>query len=99
MITDGIYVNDVCFQQGASACHTSHATINLLRLMFDGHLISRNITNWPPRSSDLTPFDYFLCGAVKEKHYADKPETIEHLKANIRNAIAEIRCTKIRPIK
>ena len=49
--------------------------------------------------------DYFLWGAVKEKCFADKLETIEHLKANIRDAITEIRhhhskkCTKIGPIK
>ena len=41
----------------------------------------------------------FLSGAVKEKYYADMPKTIEHLKANIHNAIAEIRCTKISPIE
>lgn len=98
MITDffvpalhGIDVNDVWFQQDGATCHTSHATIDLLRQTFDGRLISRNgDVNWPPRSCDLTPLDYFLWGAVKDKCYADKPETIEHLKANIRDAIAEI---------
>ena len=30
----------------------------------------------------------------KEKFYAVKSETIEHLKANIRDAIAEIRSTE-----
>ena len=29
-------------------------------------------------------------GRVKEIYYADKPVTIEHLKVNIRDAIAEI---------
>ena len=39
---------------------------------------------------DLTPFDYYLWGAVKDKCYADKPETIDALKDNIREAIGEI---------
>lgn len=88
----GIDVNDVWFQQDGATCHTSHATIDLLRQTFDDRLISRNgDVNWPARSCDLTPMDYFLWGAVKDKCYADKPETIENLKANIRDAIAEIR--------
>ena len=39
---------------------------------------------------DLTPLDYYLWGAVKDKCYADKPETIDTLKDNIREAIGEI---------
>ena len=35
------------------------------------------------------PLDY-LCGAVKDKCYADKPETIDALKDNIREAIGDI---------
>ena len=42
---------------------------------------------WPPRSCDLTLLDYYLWGAVKDKCYADKPETIYALKDNIREAI------------
>ena len=43
-----------------------------------------------PRSCDLTPLDYHLWGAVKDKCYADKSETINALKDNIRDAIGEI---------
>ena len=42
----------------------------------------------------LTPLDYSLWGAVEDKCYADKPETIDALKYNIREAIVEIRCTQ-----
>ena len=45
---------------------------------------------WPSWSCDLTPLDYYLWGAVKDKCYADKPETIDALKDNIREAIGEI---------
>ena len=50
---------------------------------------------WPPRSCDLTPLDYYLWCAVKDKCYVDKPETIEALKNNIREAITEIQLHKI----
>ena len=45
---------------------------------------------WLPRRCDLIPFDYYLWGAVKDKCYADKPETIDALKDNIREPIGEI---------
>ena len=38
----------------------------------------------------MTPLDYYLWGAIKDKCYADKPETIDALKDNIREAISEI---------
>ena len=45
---------------------------------------------WPPQSYDLTQLDYYLWGAVKDKFYADKPETIDALKDNICEAIGKI---------
>ena len=38
----------------------------------------------------MTPLVYYLWGAVKDKCYADKSETIDALKDNIREAIGEI---------
>ena len=38
----------------------------------------------------MTPLDYYLWSVVKNKCYAYKPETIEALKDNIREAIGEI---------
>ena len=38
----------------------------------------------------MTPLDYYLWGAVKDKCYADNPKTIDALKDNIREAIVEI---------
>ena len=66
------------------------ATLDVLRPVFEDHIISRSAdVVWPPRSCDLTPLDYYLWGAVKDKCYADKPETIDALKDNIREAINE----------
>ena len=38
----------------------------------------------------MTPLDYYLWGIVKDKCYGDKPETIDALKNNIREAVDEI---------
>ncbi|GFX52513.1 uncharacterized protein TNCV_4325291 [Trichonephila clavipes] len=72
--------------------HFARATIDLLKDTLGDRLISRfGPVNWPPRSCDLTPLDYFLCGYVKSLVYADKPQTLDHLEDNIRHVIADIR--------
>ena len=43
----------------------------------------------------MTPLDYYLWGAVKNKYYADKAETIDALRHNIREAIDEIQLRTI----
>ncbi|GFW69634.1 putative DD41D transposase [Trichonephila clavipes] len=83
---------DCLFQQDGATCHTARATIDLLKDTFGDRLISRfGPVNWPPRSCDLTPLDYFLWGYVKSLVYADKPQTLDHLEDNIRRVIADIR--------
>ncbi|KZC03798.1 hypothetical protein WN55_04255 [Dufourea novaeangliae] len=65
--------------------------MNLLQMKFPDRIISRNFAvNWPPRSCDLMPLDYFLWGYVKDQVYADNPQSIEALKTNIRRVIGEI---------
>ena len=63
----------------------------LLQEIFSGRVIScRGNVYWPPRSCDLTPLDVFLWGYAKDRVYADKPSTLEYLKTNIRQVMAEI---------
>ncbi|KOC62693.1 hypothetical protein WH47_05252 [Habropoda laboriosa] len=58
--------------------------------MFNGRVISRGgDINWPPRSCDLTPLDFFLRGFLKSKVYANNPKTIDELKNNITASINE----------
>ncbi|GFX86247.1 putative transposable element [Trichonephila clavipes] len=85
-------VQELWFQQDGATCLTDRATIDLLKDTFGDRLISRfGPVNWPPRSCDLTPLDYFLWGYVKSLVYADKPQTLDHLEDNIRRVIADIR--------
>ena len=74
-------IGNIWFQQDGAMCHTAEASLDVLRPIFEYRIISRRAdVVWPPRSCDLTPFDYY-------KFYADKPETIDALKDNIREAI------------
>ncbi|GFW86940.1 cytochrome P450 4V2 [Trichonephila clavipes] len=78
--------------EGHNVTVNARATIDLLKGTFGGRLISRfGPVNWPPRSCDLTPLDYFLWGYAKSLVYADKPQTLDHLEDNIRLVIADIR--------
>ena len=77
-------------------CHTAEITHDVLRPVFEDRIISRRAdVVWPSRSWDLTALDYYFWGAVKDKCYADKPETINALQNNIREAVGEIQLHKI----
>ena len=53
---------DFWFQQDGTTCHTSRETIALLNEKFPQKIISlRGNQEWPARSCDLTPCDFF-CG-------------------------------------
>jgi len=84
-------VSDVYFQQDGATCHTTRNNITFLRSKFPQRVISQNADfNWPPRSCDLTPLNFFLWGFLKSRVYANKPQTINDLKNNIQVAIREI---------
>ena len=56
-----------------------------------GHWIGRRGTfEFPPRSPDLTPLDFYLWGTLKNVVYHKKPATLGDLRAEIRAACAAI---------
>jgi len=61
------------------------------REMFPGRLISlRGAVGWPARSPDLSPYDFFLWGYLKEKVFKHRPRSLEDLKERIRQEIDAI---------
>ncbi|XP_050310807.1 uncharacterized protein LOC126746540 [Anthonomus grandis grandis] len=88
---DDMDLTDIWFQQDGATCHTARATLDLLHEKFNGFIISRGgDVHWPPRSCDKTPLDFFLWGYVKSQVYADKPETIAALRANIIRVLGQV---------
>ena len=84
-------VGNIWFQQEGATCYTADATLDGLPPVFKDFIISRRAdVVWPSQSCDLTPLDYYLWRGVKDKYYTDKPETIDALKYNMREAIGEI---------
>ena len=77
-------IHNIWFQQEGATCHTAEATLDVLHSVFEDRIISCRVNVvWPPRSYDLTPLDYYLWGAVKDKCYADKPNIIDALEGEI----------------
>ena len=85
-------IGNIWFQQDGATCHIAEATLDVMRPVFEDHIISRRAdVVLPPRSCNLTPLDYYLWCAGKDKCCADKPETMNALKDNIREAIGKIK--------
>jgi hypothetical protein len=62
--------------------------MKLLNEIFGERVISRNL--WPPRSPDVTPPDFSLCGAAKFAVYRIRPHTLIELKTAITAFIGNI---------
>jgi len=56
---------------------------------FLGRWLGRRGHQWPARSPDLTPCDFFLWSWAKEEVYRAKPRTMEQLD-RIRNVITNV---------
>lgn len=79
------------FQHDGAPAHNAQIVSNYLLEKFPNWIGNRGPIAWPPRSPDLTPLDFFLWGTIKDKVYKEKPHSVDHLKTNIRAAVAEIR--------
>ena len=78
------------FQQDGATAHTANESMTIVRNMFPGHLIYRfGDVPWPPRSPDLSTFDFFSLG-VFEIVCLHKPRTLNDLKEAIRQEIRPI---------
>ncbi|CAI6373586.1 unnamed protein product [Macrosiphum euphorbiae] len=83
-ILDDMDTEEMWFQKDGTTCRISGTTISLLCEQFDGRLISiRGNQQWPPRSCDLTPCDFFLWGYIKSLVYANKRRTLLDLKQEV----------------
>ncbi|KDR18551.1 hypothetical protein L798_07370 [Zootermopsis nevadensis] len=68
----------VWFQQDGTTSHMARISMQTVREMFPGRVISRyGDVAWPPRSPDLSPCDYFLWGYLKYNFYENRPHTID----------------------
>ena len=83
---------DFTFQQDGASPHYSNVARNYLNENLEGRWIGRRgAIEWPARSPDLTPLDFFLWGFLKHKVYGEKILNIQHLKEVITRHIEELK--------
>ena len=64
-------IGNIWFHYDVATCYIVEATLNVLLPVFEDRIIShRADAVWPSRNCVLTPLDYYLWGAVKDKYYA-----------------------------
>ena len=79
------------FQHDGAPAHYGNVARKWLTDTFGNRWIGRRGgLEWPPRSPDLTPPDFFLWGVIKEAVYSTKPRSLEELKERITNTFLSI---------
>ncbi|PSN58080.1 hypothetical protein C0J52_06513 [Blattella germanica] len=79
-------INDVIFMQDGAPPHFA----NVVRAWLDEMFPGRVPHEWPARSLDLTPCDFFLWGWAKDEVYRTKPHILEQLEARIQYVITRL---------
>lgn len=85
---------DMWFMQDGAPPHFSLNVRNHLNEQYPHKWIGRGNdapVNWPPRSPDLTPMDYFLWGHLKSTVFREPVENEEQLWQRIQDAINNLR--------
>ena len=85
--------------QDGAPCHAAGKNMRYLDSLFADRLVSRKSIrgrDWPARSPDLNPCDFFLWGYLKSKVYTPKPANLDQLEQNIINEINAIPPAMIR---
>ena len=82
---------EIYFQQdGAPPHYHRDARAHLDAAFLDTWIGRRGAIEYPARSPDLTPMDFFLWGYFKDKVYRTKPRTIDALKMEIERQCRDI---------
>jgi len=83
--------DDLFFQQDGAPPHYALRVRDYLNEVFPQRWFGRRGSiEWPPRSPDLTPMDFFFWGVVKNKVYEKNPKTVHELTDYIHDAFREI---------
>ena len=91
-------IRRVWFLQDGAGPHRSRQVHDRLQELFPGRVIGLgHRVEWPPRSPDLTPLDYFLWGYLKSKVYTASapPRNLQVLERRIKAAVTGLRRTRI----
>ncbi|GBM37339.1 hypothetical protein AVEN_40287-1 [Araneus ventricosus] len=84
-------LRNVWFQPDGAPPHKVSSVQQYIRNTFQQQVIGYgDYVEWPPRSPDLNPLDFFLCGYVKQQVYVTPPPTLQDLRNRITDACASV---------
>jgi hypothetical protein len=79
------------FQQDGAGPHREKHVIRWLNRKFPDRWIGKGgPLEWPARSPDLTPCDFWLWGSLREKVYAQHPSNLQELQEKILHECGQI---------
>lgn len=91
-LTDNDDEESLVFQQDGAPAHYANVVRNALNEKLAGRWIGRRGSiEWPARSPDLSPLDFFLWGYLKNKVYGNKLHNLGELKSVITNEIEKLK--------
>ena len=84
-------IEQLRFMQDGAPPHFARSVRQWLDHAFESRWIGRGgLTEWPSRSPDKTPLDFYLWGHVKHLVLERRPQNVEDLKQFICDAIREV---------
>lgn len=93
---DGLY-----WAQDGAPCHVTLQNMRYLDRQFGDRVVSRKSLHgrdWPARSPDFNPLDFFMWGYLKSKVYTPRPATLGELRNNIEREIRLIDPAMLRKV-
>lgn len=79
-----IKLRDLWWQQDGAPPHNAVLVRNYLDEIFPNKWIgNRSAIEWPARSPDLSPLDYFLWGTIKNTVYKQRYENVDQLRDSV----------------
>ena len=91
IISDWENIDELVFMHDGASPHFAPGVRSWLDQKFPGRWLERRGPHeWPARSPELTPFDFFLWGWTKEGVYREKSHTLEKLEDRIREVITNV---------
>lgn len=102
-ITNSVPPNElrnVWFQQDGCPAHSTRQVMEVLRNTFGDNIISNNgPINWPARSPDITPPDFYLWGYAKNEVYGfSPPENRQELEDRVLHVFTTINRNTLRRV-
>ncbi|GBN10967.1 hypothetical protein AVEN_101673-1 [Araneus ventricosus] len=84
-------LRNVWFQHDGTPAHKTSSVKQYLMEEFGEQIIGYgSFQEWPRRSPDLTPMDFFLWGHFLQEVYATPPPSLQDLQRRITNACANV---------